>query len=149
MTTATRPGGPHLRGRVEEWHVMQRALPRGTAAPRFARVATRVACRAWRVTAVEEPAVLVASELATVALRHAGPAPLLVRVLMTPRRLRLEVLGARLPTALADVMLTRADAGAGDSAGDEHGVSAVVLSGTCCRWGVDDDRLWAELALPG
>lgn len=137
MPTVERLGGPHLRGSVHEWHVLQRSLPRTPASARLARVTARVASRAWRVPAVEEAAALVASELVTLVLRHDGRGLLTLRVLMTPRRFRLEVHdpvgGVR-----ADVVDT-----------DDPGVA--VLTASADRWGVEchlpGAELWAELAI--
>jgi serine/threonine-protein kinase RsbW len=137
---STRTGQAHQRGQVEEWNVLQRTLPHTAASVRLARVTTRVACRAWRVPAVEETAVLVASELTTAALEHAGPGPLTLRVRMTPRRFRLELHdpSGLLPPGLADPV-------------DEPSPSAAVLDASTTRWGVElrhpGAELWAELAL--
>jgi hypothetical protein len=145
----TRPGGPQLRGAVQEWHVLQRSLPVAPASVRLARMTARVACRAWRAPAAEEAAALVVSELVTVVVRHVAPPPgthhrgaahlLSVRVLMTPRRLRLEVhdpSGAVPPDVGATVDDARALA---------------VVTGACVRWGVEcrtpGAQLWAEIAV--
>jgi anti-sigma regulatory factor (Ser/Thr protein kinase) len=136
----TRTGQVHQRGEVEEWHVLQRVLPHTPASVRLARVTTRVACRAWRVPAIEERAVLVASELTTTALEHAGPGQLTLRVRMTPRRFRVEVHdpSGLVPRGLADPTT-------------EPSPSAAVLDASTTRWGVECRRagaeLWAEIAL--
>jgi len=132
-----RPGGPHLRGSVHEWHVLQRPLPRTPAAARLARVTARVATRAWRVPALEEAAAAVASELVGLVLRRDGAGVLTLRVLMTPRRLRLEVHD---PTGgvHADV--------------DDDDPAVALLAAYSARWGVDchlpGAQLWAELPCP-
>jgi hypothetical protein len=139
-TTTTRPGGPGQRGDVQEWHVLQRALPRASASARLARMTARVACRAWRAPGVEESAALVAAELVTTVLRHAAHGPLSLRVRMTPRRLRLEVHdpSGRLPSCLA-------------GSGGEDAASVAVVAAAARRWGVECHRpgaqLWAEIAL--
>lgn len=136
--TTTRTGDPALRGSTQEWHVLQRALPATPASARLARVTARVACRAWRVPHVQDAAALVASELVTTVLRHTGQGAFTLRVLMTPRRLRLEVHdpSGRLPRALD---------------GDDDAASTAVVAATSLRWGVDRHhpgaQLWAELAL--
>ena len=140
VITATRTGGPHLRGDVQEWHVLQRALPATPASVRLARMTARVACRAWRVPAAQESAALVASELVTTVLRSATAGVLTLRVLMTPRRLRLEVHDASdgLPPDLG-------------SPGAEDSDSLAVVAAEAVRWGVERRRpgvvLWAELAV--
>ena len=136
MPTMERAGGPHLRGSVHEWHVLQRTLPRTPASARLARVTARVACRAWRVPALEETAALVASELVALVLRHPGSGVLTLRVLMTPRRLRLEVHdpSGRVPPDVVD--------------GDDTAVA--VIAGSTARWGVEchvpGAQVWAEIA---
>ena len=140
MTTATRTGGPHLRGEVREWHVLQRALPATPASVRLGRMTARVACRAWRVPAVQESAALVTSELVTTVLRSASTGVLTLRVLMTPRRLRLEVHdpSGSVPTDVGRPGTPDAD-------------SLAVVASEVIRWGVEGYRpgtvLWAELAL--
>jgi hypothetical protein len=115
----TRTGNPAMRGLVQEWHVLQRALP---ATPASARLA--------RMTA------LVASELVTTVLRHAGPRTITLRVLMTPRRLRLEVHdpSGRLSHALD---------------GERDAASLAVVAASASRWGVDGRaagaQVWAEI----
>lgn len=139
-TVTTRDGGPHLRGAVREWHVLQRALPATPASVRLARMTVQVACRAWRVPAAQEPAALVVSELVTTTLRRAGPGVLTLRVAMTPRRLRLQVHD---PSGG-----TPPDVGA---PGGADAVAAAVIAAEAVRWGVADalpgTELWAEIAL--
>jgi hypothetical protein len=137
--TRTRAGGPQQRGDVREWHVLQRSLPLMPGSVRLARMTARVACRAWRAPAVEETAALAASEMVTTTLRHAGPGQLTLRVLMTPRRLRLEVHdpSGRLPCDLGDDLASAA--------------SVAVLDASTVRWGVacqlPGAQMWAEIAL--
>lgn len=132
----TRTGDPAMRGTVQEWHVLQRVLPATPRSARLARVTAQVACRAWRVPHLQERAALLASELVTTVLRHTGPGALTVRVLMTPRRLRVEVHD---PSGLLPRGL---DA-------DEDATSTAVVAATSIRWGVDCHRpgaqIWAEL----
>ncbi|MFP5219408.1 MAG: hypothetical protein ACLGIG_06660 [Actinomycetes bacterium] len=119
---------------MHEWHVLQRALPRTPAAARLARVTARVACRAWRVPALEEAAAVVSSELVGLVLRRDGTGAITFRVLMTPRRLRLEVHD---PTGGVPV----------DTAGAETAVA--LVDAYTVRWGVESHlpgaQLWAEL----
>jgi anti-sigma regulatory factor (Ser/Thr protein kinase) len=132
-----RPGGPEQRGTVDEQHVLHRPLPGTPAAARLARVAVRVAVRAWRLPDVEERAALVVSEAVTAALRHTAGGGLLLVVATTRRRLRTEVRSTGgLPVTLAADSRDDADA-------------AAVLDATATRWGTCDAgrTVWAELAL--
>lgn len=85
-----RAGSPGLRGTGRELHVLERALPAAPAAVRLARMTARVACRAWRVPDAADDGVLLASELVTAAVQSTVAPQVVLRVLMTPRRLRLE-----------------------------------------------------------
>ena len=127
-----------MRGQVQEWHQIQRALPASPVSVRLARMTARVACRAWRVPEAEETAALVASELVTVVLRHAEPGQLTLRVRMTPRRLRLEVRHPHggLPADLGDP-------------GTADATALTILTASTVRWGVapTGSELWAEIAL--
>lgn len=135
-----RPGGPHLRGRPAERHLLQRPLPAVAASARLARVTARAACRAWRVPDAGDAAALVASELVATALRHQSRGALTLRVLMTPRRLRLEVHD---PSG----RLTA------DPVADHHEgcCSAQVVAAASVRWGVEPygsgTQIYAELPL--
>ena len=131
--------------------MLQRPLPVAGASVRLARMTTRVACRAWRVPSEQETAALVVSELVTIVVRHAAPEQLAgarspaasqllnLRVLMTPRRLRLEVHD---PSGAVP-----ADVGASG----EDGAALAVVTGACGRWGIEchlpGAQLWAELAV--
>lgn len=135
-----RPGGPHLRGRGTERHLLQRPLPAVAASARLARVTARAACRAWRVPAAGDAAALVASELVATALQHRSRGALTLRVLMTPRRLRIELhdpSGRLTADPLADH--------------HEDCCSAQVVAALTVRWGVETfgggTQLYAELAL--
>lgn len=136
---AERRGGPHLRGAVAERHALQRHLPALPASARLARITARVACRAWRVPDAADSAALVASELVTAALRHVPRGRLTLRVLMTPRRLRIEVHepnGAIPPQLTGDPDARR---------------STQVIDACSARWGVEPrvsgPLLFAELPL--
>ena len=128
-----RPGGPHLRGAAQEQHVLQRALPATAASARLARVTARVACRAWRVPDAGDSAVVVASELVNLALARPAQERLTLRVLMTPRRLRLEVHAPAPPL--------------GDGSTDD--MAAHLLGALCARWGqgAGGSGVWAEIPL--
>jgi hypothetical protein len=134
-----RRGGPHLRGSGVELHRLQRPLPAVPASARLARVTARVACRAWRVPEAGEVAALVASELVATALSHEPKGQLTLRVLMTPRRLRLEL---HAPTLELPLDL---------ATGHDDLVTVRVLEGTSTRWGVEPHgagiQLYAEIAL--
>jgi hypothetical protein len=134
-----RRGGPHLRGSGVELHRLQRPLPAVPASARLARVTAQVACRAWRIPDSGELAAQVASELVAAALRHTSRGQLVLRVLMTPRRLRLELhapsndIPLDLPTRSAD------------------SPNVQLLAATSTRWGVEPQgegmQLFAEIAL--
>lgn len=132
MPQTARPGGPHLRGTPVEHHVLQRPLPAVAASARLARVTARAACRAWRVPDAGDSAALVASELVGLALQQQAREQLTLRVLMTPRRLRLEL---------------------HDGSDRLSGAAATtLLQATCVRCGVEElaqgAQLFGELALP-
>jgi hypothetical protein len=135
-----RPGGPELRGRSAEQHRLERSLPPVAASVRLARMTVRVACRAWRVPDAGDPAVLLASELVTEALRSRSSGALVLRVLMTPRRMRIEVhdRSASLTGALPD--------------GWQDECRRQLLDAESTRWGVEPTpagtQAYAELALP-
>ena len=133
-----RGGGAHLRGTTRELHQLQRLLPATPASARLARVTARVACRAWRVPGAADVGVLVASELVTTVLASGARGQLVLRILMTPRRLRLEVhdpSGRLQPT----------DRGAA--------WSADVLEAAAVRSGIEPygsgAHAWAEIPLDG
>lgn len=137
----SRPGGPHLRRRGSELRLLQRPLPAVPASVRLARVTARVACRAWRVPDVADAAALVAAEMLAVALQQQSRGLLTLRVLMTPRRLRLELHD---PSGRLHADL--------DPAADEPSRRTQVLAAVCVRWGVEPHgggtQLFVELALP-
>lgn len=136
MAGRSRPGGAHLRGAHAELHQLQRVLPATPASARLARVTARVACRAWRVPDAGEVCALVASELVTTVLAAGARGQLVLRVGMTPRRLRVEVHD---PSGRL---------GPGSTPPDwspEVLQAATVRSGTDA-WG-SASRLWAEIPL--
>jgi hypothetical protein len=135
--TTTRTGGPKQRGSVQDWHVLQRSLPNRPVSEHLARMTVRVACRAWRVPHAEESAALLAAELVSLVVRHAGPGMFTIRVSMTPRRLRLEVHD---PSGALPPDLERSDPDA-----------VAVIRASSHRWGRANQtagaQVWAELAL--
>lgn len=83
-----------MRGERCNERVLERTLPICSASARLARATAQAACRAWRIAAACDVAVLAVSELVGNAARHAVGGPLTLRLSMTPRRLRLEVTDA-------------------------------------------------------
>lgn len=136
----TRPGGEHLRGTAADIRRLQRPLPAVAASARLARMTARAACRAWRVPEAGDAAALLASELVTTALQHESRGQLTLRMLLSPRRLRLELHD---PSGRLSA----------DPVGEHEACCSVrVVAGTSVRWGVEPHgggrQLWAELALP-
>ena len=136
----SRPGGPHLRGCVVEQHRLSRPLPAVRASARLARMTARVACRAWRVPQAAESAALVASELVAAAVEHAPRGQLTLQVLMTPRRLRIELHD---PSGVLPWQLEN---------DEDTDLRLQLVAGTSVRWGADrcgaGTRVFAELPLP-
>jgi hypothetical protein len=96
VTPAVRVGSPAQRGAGASERVVERILPATPGAARLARASVQVACSSWRISSVCEVAVLAVSELVGNAVRH-GPSnggTLTLRVSMTTRRLRVEVVDA-------------------------------------------------------
>lgn len=129
-------------GRVKPQHfARQLALPMAAQAPGLARRATRDALVAWRMTHLEETAVLLVSELVTNVVRHAQvyPAFLVLRLEIAEAWLRIEVCDAdptwpqpRTPASL-----------------DESGFGIMLVHTLADRWGVRESppgkAVWAEL----
>ncbi len=142
MTSAVRVGGPHLRGsQPPHERVVERTFPVTPGAARLARATTQVACRAWSISSACEVVVLAVSELVGNAVRHGGSGRLTLRLFMTPRRLRLEVIdsGEGTPT----VRTPPPDA--------ESGRGLWIISELSTRWGVEPAPrgkcIWVEVAL--
>jgi anti-sigma regulatory factor (Ser/Thr protein kinase) len=107
----------------------------------LARQATRVVLTAWQLAYVEENAVLIVSELATNAVRHARGADLIALDLVAaPTWLRIEVQDTdrrwpqpRIPDCF-----------------DESGFGFVLVDALAGKWGVretdEGKAVWAELA---
>ncbi len=134
--------GPSWRGSPVPQAVLEQHLPARSTAPQVARQVTRGACRTWRVGPACDAAILAVSELVGNAVRHGGPGQLVLRLAMTPRRLRLEVTdsgdglpGVRRPTSE-----------------EEGGRGLLLVSAVSARWGVRRDpvgkTVWVEIALP-
>ena len=122
--------------------VRQQLLLAATAqAPGLARQATHEALAAWRVTHLEETAVLLVSELVTNAVRHASTdgSALVLRLEAAGGWLRIEVHDAdpRMPQPRTPDML------------DESGFGFVLLDALADKWGVRESTIgkavWAEL----
>jgi len=107
---------------------------------RLARRATRVVLTAWRLAHVEESAVLIVSELATNAVRHArGLDVITVDLLAAPTWLRIECQDTD-----RDWPQPRVPAGF-----DESGLGFVLVDALAGQWGVRETEtgkaVWAEL----
>jgi anti-sigma regulatory factor (Ser/Thr protein kinase) len=118
-------------------------LPAAAQAAGQARQRTREALTSWELGQMEEPAVLLVSELVGNAVRHARPGAsgLQLRLAATRRCLRIEVTDAdpRPPQP-------RAPAGM-----DESGFGFVLVDALATNWGVDHaavgKTVWIELAI--
>lgn len=142
MTTAARVGGPHLRGsELAHERVVERTLPITPGAARLARATAKVACRAWSVSSACEVVTLAVSELVGNAVRHGGSGRLTLRLSMTPRRLRLEVVDSGPGTPVVRTPPVDAESGRG----------LWLISELSTRWGVEPEppgkRIWVEVAL--
>ena len=143
MTSATRLGSADQRGRLAQEREVERVLPATPAAARLARTTVQVACSAWGIPSACDVAVLAVSELVGNAVRHTTPRsdPLTVRLSMTPRRLRVEVVDT-IPGA-PSVRRPPVEA--------EGGRGLWLVSELATRWGVEPDpagkRVWVEVAL--
>ncbi len=137
------PGEAHVRpGTVAEPHGARRlVLPATAQATGLARQAVREALATWRVTHLEETAVLLVSELVTNAVLHARTPAAIMRLRLETAEafLRIEVRDAdpswpqpRTPTGL-----------------DESGFGFVLVDALADRWGVRDTppgkTVWVEL----
>jgi serine/threonine-protein kinase RsbW len=115
-------------------------LPAADHSVRLARQATRVVLTAWRLASVEENALLIVSELATNAVRHAAGTDLIALDLFAaPTWLRIEVQDTdrswpqpRIPDSF-----------------DESGFGFVLVDALAGKWGVRETEegkaVWAEL----
>ena len=115
-------------------------LPAAGDSVRLARQATRAVLTAWRLAYVEENAVLIVSELATNAVRHATGTDLIaLDLLAAPTWLRIEVQDTdhqwphpRIPDGF-----------------DESGFGFVLVDALAGKWGVREieggKAVWAEL----
>lgn len=111
------------------------------SAPQQARDFVTQTFSVWRLEDCAEPAVLIASELVTNAVRHAGT-DITVRVLWTPGEVRIEVAdraGDRRPRV--------GQAGTGRAGG----VGLVIVERLAEAWGIeehpDGKAVWARLAV--
>lgn len=142
--TVMRPGGAWMRGEPQEQFRLERSFPVVPLAAKLARTAMKAACLAWRPGRAEacEVVSLAVSELVGNAVRHACGGEITVRLLMTPRRLRLEVVDADpTPPQLRHAELM-----------EEGGRGLWLISELATRWGVEPEppgkRVWVEVALP-
>ncbi len=130
-----------MRGsRLPHQRVVERTLPVTPGAARLARATAQVACRVWRISACEV-AVLAVSELVGNAVRHGGGGRLTLRLFMTPRRLRLEVIDSGEGTPAVRKPPPDAESGRG----------LWIISELSTRWGVEPAPpgkcIWVEVAL--
>lgn len=116
-------------------------LPAAGHAPGLARQATREVLLSWRVSHLEETAVLFVSELVTNAVRHAASqgSMLVLRLEAAGTSLRIEVHDA-------DSRWPRLGTPAGL---DESGYGFVIVDALASKWGVSETStgkaVWAEL----
>jgi len=116
-------------------------LPAAERAPGLARQATRDAVTAWRVTDVEETAVLLVSELVTNAVRHAraGTPAVALRLELAGAFLRIEVhdADARVPQPRTPGAL------------DGSGFGLLLIAAMSDKWGVRQTKtgkaVWVEI----
>lgn len=136
-----RAGGPELRGRPVAEFGLVRLLPAVPRSAELARAATRVACRSWGVPEACDTAALLTTELVGNSVRHARTRNLVLRLSMTPRRLRI---------AVADGDPTMPSLADRDPL-DEAGRGLWLVSQMAQRWGVDPEpggkAVWAEMAV--
>lgn len=117
------------------------ALPVAGQTPRLARQATREVLARWRVTHLEETAVLLVSELVTNSVRHACTqgSMLALRLEIARTSLRIEIHDGdpRWPMPSTTTGL------------DESGFGLVLVDALADKWGVRDTAtgkaVWAEL----
>jgi anti-sigma regulatory factor (Ser/Thr protein kinase) len=132
------PGGP---GGTER--ILRLALPPDVPAVRLARQATRDTLAAWHLGHLEEPAVLLVSELVTNAVRHARDTGAIgLELASRGNWLRLEVQDGDPHWREMD---SRADWG-------ESGYGFLVVDALADRWGLRricaGKAVWAELGEP-
>ena len=119
----------------------QLALPATPRAAGLARRATQDALTSWRMTHLEQPAVLIVSELVTNVVLHAHcPAPLMI--------LRLQTAGGFVRIDVEDADPGRPQPRTPASL-DESGFGLMLVAALAHRWGVRDTpsgkAVWAEL----
>ena len=131
--------GPGMLG--NSFWTWEMSLPAAEQAPALARQATREVLASWRVTHLEETALLVVSELVTNAVRHAARGE---SVLI----LRLEAAGISLRIEVHDADPQRPQPGTPDGL-DESGYGFVIIDALASKWGVSETAtgkaVWAEL----
>lgn len=86
-----RPGGPHMRGTVQERGTAEFRWPLHPASVRLSRTAVLAMCALWRTSEVCHAAALAVSELIGNSVRAGQGDQVLLRLSWTPRRLRVEV----------------------------------------------------------
>ena len=137
---AGRPAGQVVIGR--DLLVVERRFAVEAGAVRLARAAGRLLCLPWHLGAACESAALIISELSGNAVHHGATGFMVLRMRLSPRRLRIEL--ADNSPGRPEVRRPPADA--------ESGRGMWLVSALCVRWGVDADpigkRTWAELSLP-
>lgn len=138
---ARRAGGPELRGQPLPEFTLVRLLPAVPRSAELARAAVRVACRSWDVAEFCDTAALLTTELVGNSVRHARTRNLVLKLSMTPRRLRIVVADGdpSLPWLPVRELL------------DESGRGLWLVSQLAQRWGAEPEpggkSVWAELPL--
>ena len=137
-----RQGAPELRGRPYAQHSLERVLPAVPRAAELARACVRVACRSWGAPDACDTAALVTTELVGNAVRHTRSRMLVLRLVSTARRLRIEVADSSPDLPVQQPLTALSDAGRG----------LWLVQGLAERWGTDPEpagkTVWAEIALP-
>ncbi len=128
---------------MPDQRLLEATLPRLPHAARLARSAVGLTCTAWGLADdVRDRVVLAVSELVGNAVSHTGGRSVLLRLTMTPRRVRIEV-GDAAPGPL-EVREAEDEA--------EGGRGLWIVSELAVRWGVTQaepgKRVWVEFALP-
>ena len=120
---------------------MVRLLPAAPRSAELARAAARVACRSWGVAEACDTAALLTTELVGNSVRHARTRNLVLRLAMTPRRLRITMADG---DPVLPALRERGPL-------DEGGRGLLLVQQLAERWGADPEpggkAVWAEMRL--